>query len=95
MSAQLNITDLLGEDMLEADFRELVSSLRYFKDSTLLKRRQAVKRKWTQLSANSSTTRRVRTRNGGLSFELHDLAVFLVFIRVGQMKASCTYSTEC
>lgn len=68
--------------MLEPDFKDLVLSQRFFKDSSVNERRKAVKRKWTQLTTNRSTTRRVRTTNGGLAFELHDLAVFLAFLKV-------------
>ncbi|CAL8465823.1 g5359 [Coccomyxa elongata] len=74
--------------MLEADLRDLVLSQKYFTDSNLNDRRKAVKRKWTQLTTNRSTTRRVRTTDGGLAFELHDLAVFLAVLKHDEKSTS-------
>ncbi|BDA51656.1 hypothetical protein COCOBI_19-2120 [Coccomyxa sp. Obi] len=74
--------------MLESDFRDLVLSQKYFKDSNIDERRKAVKRKWTQLSTNGSTKRRIRTINGGLPIELHDLAVFLAFLKHDEKSPS-------
>ena len=54
--------------MLEPDLRELVSSKKYLEDSNITERRKAVKRKWTQVSTNRNTSRRVRSSKGGLTF---------------------------